>query len=86
MNHWMFIFALILCCGSFFAADQVAAGSDEPPISFVIIDSDRNGYVSRVEARSITAVESRFESADTNQDGLLDEQEYRGLGNVPSSR
>jgi hypothetical protein len=85
MNRWMYIFMPMLCSGYCFAVDQIAVGSDEL-IAFVIIDSDRNGYVSRVEARSIAAVESRFESADTNRDGLLDEKEYLGLGHAPSPR
>ncbi len=45
-------------------------------VAFVHLDSDRNGYVSRVEARSVSAVESAFDSADINRDGLLDQLEY----------
>jgi hypothetical protein len=45
-------------------------------VSFVHLDSDHNGYVSRVEARSITVVEQEFDSADVNHDGLLDQSEY----------
>ena len=45
-------------------------------VAFKRIDSDRNGYVSRVEARSVRPVETRFDWADANKDGLLDEEEY----------
>ncbi len=45
-------------------------------VAFVHIDSDHNGYVSRVEARSVSGVESAFDSADLNRDGLLDQGEY----------
>jgi len=45
-------------------------------VSFVHLDSDHNGYVSRVEARSVAGVEQEFDSADANRDGLLDRGEY----------
>jgi len=48
-------------------------------VAFEQIDSDRNGYVSHVEARSVAAVETRFDSADTNGDGLLDHSEYTSV-------
>ena len=44
-----------------------------------------NGYVSHVEARSVSAVENQFDLADTNQDGLLDKEEYVGIGNARAS-
>jgi len=49
-------------------------------VPFSRIDSDHNGYVSRVEARSIVAVETRFDAADKNDDSLLDREEYLSLG------
>ena len=48
-------------------------------VAFSQIDSDNNGYVSRVEARSVKVVETRFDSADTNKDGLLDRREYTAV-------
>jgi Ca2+-binding EF-hand superfamily protein len=48
-------------------------------IAFNHLDSDRNGYVSRVEARSVKGVETVFDSADTNSDGLLDHSEYTSV-------
>jgi hypothetical protein len=48
-------------------------------VAFEQIDSDHNGYVSHVEARSVAAVETRFYSADTNGDGLLDQSEYTSV-------
>ena len=47
-------------------------------VAFSRLDSDHNGYVSRVEARSIVATE-HFVAADENQDGLLDHDEYATL-------
>ena len=40
------------------------------------LDSDRNGYVSRVEARIATGLHDVFDAADANDDGLLDRNEY----------
>ncbi len=57
-------------------ADSAASVDAYGLVSFVHIDSDHNGYVSRVEARSVTGVEQTFESADVNRDGLLDRGEY----------
>ncbi len=45
-------------------------------VAFNRIDSDHNGYVSRVEARSIVVVEKYFDAVDRNGDGLLDREEY----------
>jgi len=45
-------------------------------VAFSRIDSDHNGYVSRVEARSVGAVEAAFDQADSNRDGLLSQGEY----------
>jgi len=85
MNHWVAILLPVLGSGPLLAVDTVNAKSGEP-VAFMAIDSDHNGYVSRVEARSVPAVESRFDMADTNQDGLLDKEEYVGLGSTRTSR
>ncbi len=45
-------------------------------VAFIHLDSDHNGYVSRVEARSVSGVERAFDLADANRDGLLDRKEY----------
>lgn len=63
----------------------IAAPNDERTaadaiVPFSRIDSDHNGYVSRVEARSIVVVETRFDAADKNDDSLLDREEYLSLG------
>gem|GEM_PF-1314344 len=58
------------------AADTAVSVDAYGMVSFVHLDSDHNGYVSRVEARSVTGVEQAFDSADVNHDGLLDQHEY----------
>ncbi len=59
-----------------YAADTAVSVDAYGMVSFVHLDSDHNGYVSRVEARSIAGVEQAFDSADVNRDGLLDQHEY----------
>ncbi len=46
-------------------------------VAFAQLDSDHNGYVSRVEARSVSGVEKVFAHADANHDGLLTAGEFR---------
>lgn len=60
-------------------ADYPASVDARGLVSFHDIDSDDNGYVSRVEARSVVVVENAFDSADTNRDGLLDRGEYSSV-------
>ncbi|TCK17377.1 hypothetical protein DFR30_0606 [Thiogranum longum] len=57
-------------------ADTVVSVDERGLVAFIHLDSDHNGYVSRVEARSITGVERAFDTADSNRDGLLDKGEY----------
>ena len=85
MNRWAAILLPVLNCAPLLAADVVTARSGEP-VDFIYTDSDHSGYVSHVEARSVSAVENQFDLADTNQDGLLDKEEYVGLGNAWASR
>ncbi len=63
-------------------ADPAASVDASGYVAFVYVDSDRNGYVSRVEARSVAAVENAFDSVDANGDGLLDRNEYRSVRTV----
>ena len=85
MNRWAAILLPVLNPELLLAAAVVTARSGEP-VDFINIDSDHNGYVSRVEARSVSAVENQFDLADTNQDGLLDREEYAGLGDARAPR
>jgi len=58
-------------------AEDVVSVDASGFVPFNHLDSDRNGYVSRVEARSVTGVEKAFDSVDSNRDGLLDHEEFR---------
>lgn len=65
------------------AADTVAAVDGSGFVAFNHLDSDNNGYVSRVEARSVVPVERIFDAADLNRDGLLNQREYRRARPAP---
>ena len=81
---WVFVVATLLAQPVF--ADYPASVDAQGLVSFHEIDSDRNGYVSRVEARSVVVVENAFDSADANGDGLLDRREYRSVWPVREAR
>ena len=85
VNRWTAILLPVPNPEPLLAAAVVTERSGEP-VDFIYTDSDHSGYVSRVEARSVSAVENQFDLADTNQDGLLDKEEYVGLGNARASR
>ena len=53
-------------------ADRGAPASAE----FRRLDANRDGYLSRTEARSIKGFEKAFQQADDNRDGRLDADEF----------
>ncbi len=65
------------------AADQGVSVIADGFVAFNFIDRDNNGYVSRLEARSVEAV---FESADSNRDGLLNRNEYTSIRSAREDR
>ncbi len=50
-------------------------GTDAP--AFELLDTDRDGAISKTEAQRLTGLEEVFAKADGNQDGVLDRFEYR---------
>jgi hypothetical protein len=72
---------MLLLCAAVPAQAAPDARAPGSPLEFGRIDSDHNGYVSRVEARTVVAAE-RFDAADENRDGLLDDEEYAVLFGV----
>ncbi len=81
---WILLSALVAVPQSF--AHTPAAVDAQGLVSFQAIDSDHNGYVSRVEARSVAGVEKAFDAADANRDGLLDRGEYTSVRSEGKSR
>ncbi|MGD8853461.1 MAG: hypothetical protein PVI28_13800 [Gammaproteobacteria bacterium] len=58
------------------AADPVVSVDASGFVPFNRLDSDGNGYVSRIEARIAAGIRDAFDAADINRDGLLDRDEY----------
>lgn len=56
------------------AADPSASNVSDP--AFRGLDVNRDGYVSRAEARKLRQFEKAFAEADENRDGRLDEDEF----------
>jgi len=81
---WLFLVLALLAPQGF--ADYPASVDAQGFVSFHDIDSDNNGYVSRVEARSVAFVENAFDSADADRDGLLDRGEYTTVRSAREAR
>jgi len=75
---WIALGSVLVATQNF--ADTPALVDAHGFVAFVDTDTDHNGYVSRVEARSVVLVENAFDSADANDDGLLDRGEYTAVG------
>lgn len=69
-------FCLICLLATPVGAETVARVDDAGFAPFNGLDSDGNGYVSRIEARIAMGLHQVFDSADANEDGLLDRSEY----------
>jgi hypothetical protein len=50
-----------------------------PVTTFGYLDADRDGRISRQEARADWAVHQRFAEADRNRDSYIDEEEFKRL-------
>ncbi|MCG6864243.1 MAG: hypothetical protein LJE58_02320 [Thiogranum sp.] len=68
------------------AATAMAA---EHTVSFSELDVNRDGAITRKEAASFAALEKAFDTADANNNGLLDPAEYLStepVGRAPATR
>ena len=72
-----FALLALLLLTMFSEADAELTVDSKGFVAFAQLDSDHNGYVSRVEARSVSGVEKVFTHADVNHDGLLTAVEFR---------
>ena len=71
---YLFCFLFLLSLGV--VAEPVVSVDASGFVPFNRLDSDDNGYVSRIEAGIATSVRDAFDAADVNRDGLLDRDEY----------
>ena len=66
--------ALALAVGGTFAEDKVGKDNNDP--GFHALDKDKDGYISREEAKRNPALAAKFKEADKDHDGKLSRAEY----------
>ena len=66
--------ALALAVGSSYAEDKVGRDKNDP--GFNALDKDKDGYISRAEAKGNPTLAAKFKEADKNHDGKLSRAEY----------
>lgn len=60
-------------------ADPAAGADDTQKLTWSDLDSDKDGKLSKAEVGSVPALLQVFDSADTDQDGLLTPDEYKAF-------
>jgi len=65
--------------GSSQRAAPSAAGAGQRSGNFDRLDRNRDGYISRDEAKDAPELQTRFSELDTNNDGKLSREEYDAL-------
>ena len=66
--------ALALAVGAAYADDKI--GKDENDPGFHALDKNKDGYISRAEAKGNPTLSKKFKEADKNGDGKLSRAEY----------
>ena len=66
--------ALALAVGAAYADDKI--GKDENDPGFHALDKNKDGYISRAEAKGNPTLSKNFKQADKNGDGKLSRAEY----------
>jgi hypothetical protein len=66
----LMVAAVFMLSVSAFAADKPA------PLTFELLDADKDGFISTEEAVAFEALMTDFKKVDANQDGKLDQAEY----------
>ena len=57
---------------------QKPASEDSVVSMFTELDADKNGTISKDEAKRSADVQARFEQLDANHDGVISLQEWKG--------
>ena len=66
--------ALALAVGAAYAEDKIGKDQNDP--GFRALDKNKDGYISRAEAKGNPTLAKKFKEADKNADGKLSRAEY----------
>lgn len=66
--------ALALAVGSAYAEDKIGKDANDP--GFRALDKNKDGYISKSEAKGNPTLYKNFKQADKNNDGKLSRTEY----------
>jgi Ca2+-binding EF-hand superfamily protein len=66
--------ALALAVGAAYAEDKIGKDKNDP--GFHALDKNKDGYISRAEAKGNPTLAGKFKEADKNGDGKLSRTEY----------
>jgi len=66
--------ALALAVGAAYADDKIGKDQNDP--GFHALDKNKDGYISRAEAKGNPTLAGKFKEADKNGDGKLSRAEY----------
>ena len=66
--------ALALAVGAAYADDKIGKDQNDP--GFRALDKNKDGYISRAEAKGNPTLSKKFKEADKNADGKLSRAEY----------
>ena len=66
--------ALALAVGAAYADDKIGKDDNDP--GFHALDKNKDGYISRAEAKGNPTLSKNFKEADKNGDGKLSRMEY----------
>jgi NADPH-dependent glutamate synthase beta subunit-like oxidoreductase len=85
---WKAVSFVVAClfAGAVVAAGQTGKTEGSPMVSFEQLDKNKDGSISKDEAKADTTVSKQFDQWDANRDGKLSKAEYDGAsaGSAPA--
>jgi EF hand len=80
--------AVLMAAPMLSAFGSASAGASRRPVpTFEQADRNKDGFVSRFEARAVRGLSESFERSDFNSDGKIDKVEYaRALAGLDANR